>query len=246
MTRRGLCVWELTKVSSCSHRIISRVGVDFDHLAEIGFVRFGQVSPLSSYSFSLFPHNFGRKSLCRLHLRSEGLCSLPLEGHNIYMDDLKFCVEDWSVFPYFLFSHPFIISMDSWIFILYFGLESTTTLFCCQATLRHCRFTVPPWRQELDKGHGWGIKGLIIPSNQPTLFSFMEWREKRKMLSTYVWGDVSPVWWPALPASALAFTRQLWVGASNRLGTALGKALFSLFPKRSQGSQPQSWRQQVP
>ena len=146
MTRRGLCVWERksTQVSSCPHRIISRVGVDFDHLAEIGFVRFGQVSPLSSYSFSLFPHNFGRKSLCRLHLRSEGLCSLPLEGQNIYMDDLKFCVEDWSVFPYFLFSHPFIISMDSWLFILYFGLESTTTLFCCQATLRHCRFSVPP------------------------------------------------------------------------------------------------------
>ena len=44
-------------MSSCSHRIISRVGVDLDHLAEIGFVRFGQVCLLSSYSFSLFSHD---------------------------------------------------------------------------------------------------------------------------------------------------------------------------------------------
>lgn len=88
---------------------------------------------ITSYSFISLFHTilFGRKSLCVAWTKTVRSYALSPLGWHIYINHLEFfCMEDCFFAPIYLFIHLFTcISVDSWLFILYFVLQFNTALF---------------------------------------------------------------------------------------------------------------------
>lgn len=116
------------------HHTVSRVNVipwvipddvNFSCLAEGAFVSF-----LYDKSFFLLSIPCFREegALCSSQIMGVELCSLfqMAEYPNELFDFPQY--RDLSSHPYLLFTHSPYISMDTWVFILYFGLYSNATL----------------------------------------------------------------------------------------------------------------------
>lgn len=105
------------------------VDTDFDHPAKVLFVRFLSVK-LLSLEGSHYEPSLGSGELCPTSVRAEYWYNLfgIMYGRSVLSSH---CV----------FVQSFIyISMDAWMFILYFGLWLSRTLFCCSHLLLPLQF----------------------------------------------------------------------------------------------------------
>lgn len=112
-----------------SHRVVSSIhtiNMVYHCLFSLGSLAEEEfVSLLCNVAFPptcpFHPGFFGRKSLCPSHPWVR-IYVVPPWSQNIYKDYFKFfCTRNFSLLPH-LFIQDFYVSVDSWIFVLYFGL----------------------------------------------------------------------------------------------------------------------------
>lgn len=107
------------------HHIISTwfiiVDIDPDPWAKVEFVRFLHCS-VTLFSLSCHTAHFGKKSLCAAYIEGAGSYAPHPLGQNFYINYLElFCTEK-CFFSFYEFIQSFLyISMNSWLFILYFA-----------------------------------------------------------------------------------------------------------------------------
>lgn len=89
------------------------------------------LSPLSTLS-SLEGSHHAQPTVKELGM---GRCVPPLCRRMIYINDLQFCVRNLPLLLHLFIQSLIYITIVSWIFVLYCGLQSNTTLFILLLTL---------------------------------------------------------------------------------------------------------------
>lgn len=101
------------------------VGIDLDRLAEVVLVRFRYC--IVTFSFLPVLYSLEGSHCAQLHLKSSYVPSSFRAEHLIYVE--FFCT-DWSLLLHLLIYSIIYITIDSWTFILHFGLWFQPSLFC--------------------------------------------------------------------------------------------------------------------